>query len=710
MGLQIRASEQQQGGCGRIFGSVFFVIFLAAGLGFTVLMVKAALAELETYLWKETKCQIVSSEAIETGDTDSPYRAEVVYRYQATDGRSYESNQVSISAVSSETSYSDVQAIVSRYHPGDTTDCYVDPDQPSQAVLERGFPWILVMVLLPLVFVAVGAGGLWATWRAPRAKARQPISKTATDGKGKTWIPIAFGGVFVLVGGALFVFIGLLPWLRLIEARSWDETSCTVISSTVRSHDSDDGTTYSIDILYEYEYDRQTWKSNQYSFVSWSSSGYDGKAEVVDEYPPGTRTVCFVDPDDPSQAVLDRDFGWGYLVGLFPLIFVGAGLLVMRVGSAALAKKRKAISLSSEPAAVAEILPAAIPSSGPTVLKPTVSGWAKVIGMAVVAAFWNGIVSIFVFQLIESFRSGSPEWFLAVFLLPFVGIGLFMIGMIGYFALQSTNPRPRLVVSNRSPRLGDRVQVDWQFSGSVKRLTDLKIVMEGREEATYRRGTDTRTDKEVFAQLQIASTGDQHQMQRGTSLVVVPEDTMHSVSTDNNKIVWEIKVAGDIPRWPDIDESFEMSVRPRAESESAAPVTGGFGFAQQGVVAQGLEIITDHGATCFMPGSTIAGELRWSLADDAEALELRLFWHTLGRGTDDVGVVASQRIDHPGQSGSRRFAFEVPEGPYSFSGKLITLAWALELVQLPGQATTRLDLLVGSSTDEVDLRSGVRTC
>jgi hypothetical protein len=708
MGLQVRASEQQKSGCGRLLGSVFFLVFLAAGLAFTVFLVKAALAELETFLWKETKCEIVSSELIETGDTDSPYRAEVVYRYQAGDGRTRESNQIAISASSSSTSYSDVQATVSRYHPGDTTICYVDSEQPWQAVLERGFPWILVMILLPLIFVAVGAGGLWAVWRSPREPGQRSISGAA-DIKDKSWIPIAFGGVFVLVGGAVFIGIGLLPGLRLIDARSWDETDCTVISSEVRSHHSDDGTTYSIDILYEYDYDRQSWKLNQYSFVSWSSSGYDGKAEVVDEYPPGTRTVCYVDPDDPSQAVLNRDFTLSYLVGLFPLIFVAAGLLVMRVGTVARAKKRSAMSLSSEPAAVAEILPAAVPSSGPIVLKPKVSPWMKVVGMIVVAAFWNGIVSVFVYQLIESFRSGSPEWFLAVFLLPFVAVGLFMIGMIGYFVLQTTNPRPQLVVSSRSPRLGDRVQVDWRFTGSVKRLTDLKIILEGREETTYRRGTDTHTDREVFAQLPIVDASAQHQMQRGTTLVELPKSTMHSVAADNNKIVWEIKVAGDIPSWPDIDETFEISVRPQAVTEPVGPGAGS-GVAQQGVVAPGLQILTDDGATSFMPGGSIAGEVRWSLADEAEALELRLFWHTSGRGTDDVGVVAAQPIDHPGRSGSRRFAFKVPEGPYSFSGKLITLAWAVELVQLPTQANTRLDLLVSPLATEIDLRRGVRTC
>jgi hypothetical protein len=124
-----------------------------------------------------------------------------------------------------------------------------------------------------------------------------------------------------------------------------------------------------------------------------------------------------------------------------------------------------------------------------------------------------------------------------------------------------------------------------------------------------------------------------------------------------------------------------------------------------------LQIITDDGATWFKPGGSVAGELRWRLAgDDTEALELRLFWHTSGKGTNDVGVVACQRIEGPGRSGSRCFAFNLPEGPYSFTGKLITLAWALELEQVPGGEVTRLDLRVGPTPDEIDLRRGVGRC
>ena len=41
-----------------------------------------------------------------------------------------------------------------------------------------------------------------------------------------------------------------------------------------------------------------------------------------------------------------------------------------------------------------------------------------------------------------------------------------------------------------------------------------------------------------------------------------PADTMHSFAGENNKIVWSIKVEGEIPIWPDVNEEFEIKVLP----------------------------------------------------------------------------------------------------------------------------------------------------
>ena len=50
----------------------------------------------------------------------------------------------------------------------------------------------------------------------------------------------------------------------------------------------------------------------------------------------------------------------------------------------------------------------------------------------------------------------------------------------------------------------------------------------------------------------------------GSARVTIPEDTMHSFEFGNTKVVWSLKVTGDVPSWPDVDEEFDFVVRPSA--------------------------------------------------------------------------------------------------------------------------------------------------
>ena len=116
-----------------------------------------------------------------------------------------------------------------------------------------------------------------------------------------------------------------------------------------------------------------------------------------------------------------------------------------------------------------------------------------------------------------------------------------------------------------------------------------------------------------------------------------------------------------------------------------------------------LTIRIDAGSTWFKPGELIEGRASWHLEDEVEAIEIRLFWYTSGKGSQDVGIVRVLRDDSPGRSGHRDFSIRAPEGPYSFSGKLITLSWAIELVALPSGETERLDLRIGPQPVEVEI-------
>lgn len=117
-----------------------------------------------------------------------------------------------------------------------------------------------------------------------------------------------------------------------------------------------------------------------------------------------------------------------------------------------------------------------------------------------------------------------------------------------------------------------------------------------------------------------------------------------------------------------------------------------------------VAIETTDGRQAFRPGDRVEGTASWYLEKAPRSVELRLFWYTQGKGTQDVEIVRTVPFDSPGAVDSRAFSVELPVAPYSFSGKLISLIWALEVVAEPGGDTGRLEITVSPTGVEVLLR------
>ena len=116
-----------------------------------------------------------------------------------------------------------------------------------------------------------------------------------------------------------------------------------------------------------------------------------------------------------------------------------------------------------------------------------------------------------------------------------------------------------------------------------------------------------------------------------------------------------------------------------------------------------IELTDDR--TNFAPGEEVSGTVSWSTEQTGEKLELRLFWFTRGKGTEDAGIVEKIQFDRPSPHETRPFRFHLPAGPYSFSGRLISLVWALELVASGSKTVVRRELEVGPDRREVRLES-----
>jgi len=137
---------------------------------------------------------------------------------------------------------------------------------------------------------------------------------------------LLFFSVFLLAGLVATAVLLVQPVARVCQARHWRPTPCTVVTSEIRTHRDSDGNTYSVRIVYRYTVNGRQYQSDRYDFAGISSSGYRSKKAIVQRYPPGQETICYVNPRDPTDAVLEPRFTPLMLLRLLPLLFVGVGL------------------------------------------------------------------------------------------------------------------------------------------------------------------------------------------------------------------------------------------------------------------------------------------------------------------------------------------------------------------------------------------------
>ncbi len=386
------------------------------------------------------------------------------------------------------------------------------------------------------------------------ASSRQPIAKRARKSENTGCIR-AFLGLFVLLGLAMFYWITLAPALKILSAKGWQETPCTITASKVVAHSDSDGTTYSVDIAFRYTFSGREYTSNQYSFSVGSSGGRTKKDRVVQQYPAGLETECYVNPAVPQEAVIDRGLQWELIFGAFGLVISACCLFGMRAVGAEARKKKTipdALTLGALPA-----------TSGPVALEPKSTPLKKFLGLLAFSVIWNGFISIFVYLVFISEDAHKAPFFAKAIVGLFAVIGVFMLFGAISSALALLNPRIVLTASRREVPLGGELQFSWVVTGRVHMLRRMIVTFEGQEEATYRRGTDTVTDQKVFLQIPVFETSDQEYLQQGNSRVVVPENLMHTFEASNNKVLWRLKVKGEIPRWPDVEDEYLITVLPK---------------------------------------------------------------------------------------------------------------------------------------------------
>ena len=529
--------------------------------------------------WPQVPCSISSFEIKDAADQDPPFQPAVRYTYQWQEvsqvGDKVWANQ------KGEDDYEDLAELNEQYQKGKLTHCFVNPDSPDEAVLIASSSDIwggLIFAVFGGSFVAIGIGVMLSSrWKKRQETAPISSKKSNNDGAPKA-IMIPFFSVFALAGLGILFFVIVPKGKKYNDAQGWIETPAKVVWSRVRSHSSDDGTTYSVDIFYRYQFEGNEYRSNTADLFSGSSSGRSSKQKKVKEHPRGKEITCYVNPAQPWQALLERDLGWSALFALFPLPFIAVGLgglwwtfrkrtavrknKLLRHSSNGLRQNTSPLRHSPTSADVyhSGSHRSIVGDHGRKTFSPGGKRIKSVLGSLMVALFWNGITSVFVTIAVKSWLSGNPEWFLTLFIIPFVLIGLAMIAYTFYQFLALFNPAPKLTLESSGITLNQATKLKWVISSGSLRLTRFRLYLVGEESAEYRRGTNTVTDTQIFHEQLLFETSSPRKAAKGSISITLPANTMTSWSSSHNRIQWKLVIKGDISLWPDINDRYEIDV------------------------------------------------------------------------------------------------------------------------------------------------------
>ena len=106
----------------------------------------------------------------------------------------------------------------------------------------------------------------------------------------------------------------------------------------------------------------------------------------------------------------------------------------------------------------------------------------------------------------------------------------------------------------------------------------------------------------------------------------------------------------------------------------------------------------------FLPGDKISGNVEWvELSEDSDKLEVRLIWFTVGKGDRDAHFVDVKEVADPANNGQTNFEFIAPHRPNSFSGKLIAIQWAIEVIVFPQRDAEQANLSIQPAAGEIVL-------
>jgi hypothetical protein len=403
-----------------------------------------------------------------------------------------------------------------------------------------------------------------------------------------------FFGIFFAVGCLAFAYMSVaLVWPEWRANRQFAPTTCVVVAKRpgVKPATASEPAMYRPEFRIRYQVDQQQYvEDNVYDVTQLYLPDEEAVSAILDQFEVNQEYPCWYDPIDPRRAVLVRGYsGWLYLTLLIPLSFmiIGGGRLVYSLLDwNASAERRSLMTQRANQLDLFEVVPQdrsfpSVPADANLTNSPgttlayrlpiaTTTGWT-LFAASMACVLWNAIVVWFAAMAIGSFAGGTPDWMLAALVIPFAAAGVGLIVFLIRQLLITTGVGPtRVEISEHPLSPGHPYDVFLSQAGRLA-MTSLEVWLACEEKATYRQGTDTRTEtRRVYEQRCFVREG--FQIHQGLPFesrcqIRVPEGAMHSFYANHNEVRWKLIVKGKVTGWPDFERVFQIVVNPAVNGQ-----------------------------------------------------------------------------------------------------------------------------------------------
>ena len=150
---------------------------------------------------------------------------------------------------------------------------------------------------------------------------------------------LVFRGTLLFIPAAIILSMSYYLESIVLTTDDWKQTTCTIVQSEMNPIMETESkiSTHEIDVLYQYQVDGKEYQSRNYSMAGNTMTA-EKSQRIITQYPEGSQTVCYINPKNPTEAILYQGsqsiYAWlrvpAWIMFVGSLFFLRRGILNWR--------------------------------------------------------------------------------------------------------------------------------------------------------------------------------------------------------------------------------------------------------------------------------------------------------------------------------------------------------------------------------------------